>query len=182
MFKCQMRERNCCIPQGLLELLVFVLVRYSITTPRRCHKYHHPCTIANRTLVLLSVTDESPHGAASGCVLPLSCHHLLACGSSATCTSPFQRIEAKVAAAGLSHLPLPASNQTSVQGQSCCGSRYRSDTSWKRTVRKRAVTMQLVFHLKCVCGMKTSCTCGVHMGTDFSSQENWTIGKQRDIS
>lgn len=107
MFKRQMRERTCCIPQRLLELLLFVLVRYSITTPWQCHKYHHPCTTANRTLVLLSVTVESPHGAASGCVLPLSCQHLPARGSSATCTSPFQRIEAKVAAAGLSHHTCP---------------------------------------------------------------------------
>lgn len=89
-------------------------------------------------------------------MLPLSCQHLLAHGGSATCRSPFQSIEAKVAAAGLSHLPCPASNQ----GQSCCGNRYRSEISWKRTVRKRAVPMQLVFHLKCVCGMTTSCTCG----------------------
>lgn len=94
-----------------------------------------------------AVTEESPHRAASGSLLPflagISSHveaELLVC---------LQRTEATTAAAGLSCFPLPDSYQTSVQGQSCCGSRHRYETSWKRTVRP--VPMQVIFHLRCVC-------------------------------
>lgn len=100
--------------------------------------------------MLLSVTGESPHRADSGCVPSFPCQHLLARGGTAMCVSLLQSTEAIAAAAGLSCFPLPASNQTRAQEQSCCGSRYRSETSWKRTVRKRAVPTQVVLHLRCV--------------------------------
>lgn len=131
--------------------------------------------------VLLPVTNQSPLGAASGCLLLLSCWHLLAHGGSTTCVSPFQRTEAIAAAAGLSCFHLPASNQTSVQAQSCCGSRSRSETSWKRTVRKTAVPIQVVFHLKCVWDEDFLHLWSPH-GNNFSCQGNWTSGTLHSFS
>lgn len=125
-------EGTCCIPQRLLELLVFVLLRCSITTPRiqdtkwrHNYEYQHPCNSANATFVLLSVTVESPHtGVSLGCMLPFLAGASSQHGGSTTCMSPIQRVETRAATAHLSHFPLPGSNQASVQaGGSCCGCR-----------------------------------------------------------
>lgn len=138
MFKHQMREITCCIPQRLLNhwSLCSWGAASALRDTKQCHKYHHPCTTANRTFVLLWQISS---------LLPF-----LAGISSHVEAVLLQRTEATAAAAGLSCLPLPASYQTSVQGQSCCGSRYKSETSWKRTVRKRAVPTQVIVHLRCV--------------------------------
>lgn len=120
---------------GTIELLVFVLLRCSITTPRIqdtkwCRNYEyqlHPCNTANATFVLLSVTVESPHTGLpplSCCMLPFLAGASSQRGGSTTCMSPIQRVETRAATIHLSHFPLPGSNQASVQaGGSCCGCR-----------------------------------------------------------